>query len=596
MASTRPGPDEPPAAIADQAERGSRDTGTLEYHLEQVKEAFAVTRAPTHVLVYTNDAFRRLSTLTGEPPLGRPIVEVFAGRDTRELIAVLDRAARTGVVERDSCIASLDQDAAVWFCTAWPCADGVGGAGTLLIELRAATEADSTLALQRDVAERMLLSALRERGIADAAEASSRRATYLAAEGRRLAASLDEHSTLDAMSSMALPGLGAWCIVDLLDEDGTMRRLTLVHPDSARQQLLRQAVGWQPEPGDPFGLPAARPGMRPVLIASEIDAAVAAAAHDPETMRILRAVGIGPLLTVPLVVRERLVGAITFVGGSGDLAYSREDVELAEDLANRSALALDNARLHGEALFFRARAEAASAAKGMFLGTMSHELRTPLNAIGGYVDLIEMGLRGPVTEEQRSDLDRIRSNQKHLTALITDVLNFVRIDNGRVSYVLTDVAVGELLAASVALVEPLVQKGQLLLDEIACDPTVLAHADAERVTQILVNLLSNAIKFTPPGGRVTLAGTSTPGVVQIRVADTGVGIPRDKLDVIFDPFVQVRDGLAGRDSGTGLGLAISRDLARGMGGDLTVESTPGVGSVFTLTLPAAPRRTDARSP
>jgi signal transduction histidine kinase len=218
---------------------------------------------------------------------------------------------------------------------------------------------------------------------------------------------------------------------------------------------------------------------------------------------------------------------------------------------------------------------------------MSHELRTPLNAIAGYVDLIDMGIRGPVTDAQHVDLDRIRRSQRHLLALINDVLSFVRLGSGRALYDLSDVVVRDILAASVALVEPLIRERELVLTDIECDAAVKVRVDGERMTQIVVNLLSNAIKFTPAGGRLALKCKSASETVCIQVSDTGVGIPPDKLEVIFDPFVQVRAGRAGRDSGIGLGLAISRDLARGMGGELTVESTPGAGSTFTLTLPAA---------
>jgi signal transduction histidine kinase len=215
---------------------------------------------------------------------------------------------------------------------------------------------------------------------------------------------------------------------------------------------------------------------------------------------------------------------------------------------------------------------------------MSHELRTPLNAIGGYVDLIDLGLRGPVTDAQHVDLERIRVSQQHLVALITDVLNFVRVTAGRIPYTLIDVALHEVVTSSVALIEPLILSKQLVY-HLTCDSSVVVHVDRDRLTQIVVNLLSNAIKFTGARGRIAVECGATGNTAWVRVADTGVGIAADKLEAIFEPFMQVTSGLAGRDSGVGLGLAISRDLARGMAGDLTVESELGVGSTFTLRLP-----------
>jgi signal transduction histidine kinase len=556
-------------------------------YMEHVPVAFAVTCGAEHKLVYANAAFRRLTT-SGHPAFGTPVADAFAGSDANELAAALDRALRTGIVARDRRVESADFGAPAWYCTVWPEVVETGEPAHLVVELRVATHAELTLALQRDVAERMLLSALRERDIARDAEAARARAVFLAAEDRRLAESLDEGTTLQAMTRLRLLHHGAWCIVDLLEGDGRMRRLTIIHSDPARQPLVNQLEGhWSPEPGDPFGLPEALRSGRPAVIIDDVDAALAAAAHDPETLRILQELGVGPLLTVPLVIREQLVGAITFVAGQRDFTYAREDVELAEDLAARSAMALQSARLHGEAIALRTEAEAASQAKSAFLGTMSHELRTPLNAISGYVELIDMGLRGPVTEAQHTDLARIRQNSQHLIALVTDVLNFIRVGSGGVLYNIADIVVHDVLTAGVALVEPLILQKPLDFDGVAGDATIVARADPERVTQILVNLLSNAVKFTPTGGRLAIGIEATEHGVLVRVADTGTGIPPDKLQTIFDPFVQVRHGLAGRDSGVGLGLAISRDLARGMAGDLTVESVVGGGSTFTLRLPIA---------
>jgi PAS domain S-box-containing protein len=222
----------------------------------------------------------------------------------------------------------------------------------------------------------------------------------------------------------------------------------------------------------------------------------------------------------------------------------------------------------------RVAAEQASRAKSQFVATMSHELRTPLNAIGGYVQLLDMGLRGPVTDAQRADLARVRRSQQHLLGLINEILNFARLESGLVSFDCEDVG-----AASV-----LQEVSTMVL------PQAAARADREKLQQVLLNLLSNAVKFTPAPGAVRLACEPDASTVRFVVRDTGIGIPADSLAHIFEPFVQVESQLTRTAGGTGLGLAISRDLARGMGGDLTVDSTPGVGSTFTLTLPRAPDR------
>ena len=198
-----------------------------------------------------------------------------------------------------------------------------------------------------------------------------------------------------------------------------------------------------------------------------------------------------------------------------------------------------------------------------------------------------MGIRGPVTPAQHDDLQRIQSSQRHLLGLINEVLNYAKLETGTVQFDLHDVPAREALGAAELLVGPQARAKRLHLELEDCPPTLVARADPEKLRQILVNLLSNALKFTDRGGRIGLSALRRGPCVVFRVSDTGIGIAADKLDAIFDPFVQVRSDLTRPHEGTGLGLAISRDLARGMDGDLTAESLPGEGSTFTLTLPAA---------
>jgi signal transduction histidine kinase len=220
---------------------------------------------------------------------------------------------------------------------------------------------------------------------------------------------------------------------------------------------------------------------------------------------------------------------------------------------------------------------------------MSHELRTPLNAIGGYAELIELGIRGPVTAEQRADLERIQRSQRHLLGLINGVLNYARLETGNVRYELTDVVVDGMLATCEALVAPQARAKRLHLVVPACPPALAVRADEEKVQQIILNLLTNSIKFTDDGGRIEITCEEEEDFVAINVIDTGRGIAPEKLATIFDPFVQVDARLTRTHEGVGLGLAISRDLARGMGGDLAVKSAPGTGSTFILRLPRADR-------
>ncbi len=335
---------------------------------------------------------------------------------------------------------------------------------------------------------------------------------------------------------------------------------------------------------------------------------------------------------VPLVSQGRVVGLLATVRSDG-ASPSEEDEWLLSALADQVAVPLENARLapqlgsaallaenirlyHAEreariaAEAARAHAEAAQReaeaardaavtadmTKTSFLAAMSHELRTPLNAIGGYVELLEMGIRGPTTPEQANDLARIKASQRHLLRLITDVLDFARLGAGEIELSSHDVDLNALLREAEVMVMPQIRAKGLIYTFAPARGSVIVRADAHRLLQIMLNLLSNAIKFTEPGGAIRMScdvvaapdvqPNSRP-VAHVRVTDSGRGIPADRIDSIWQPFVQVGRRLNHPADGVGLGLAISRDLARRLGGELQVESSLGEGSTFTLTLPVA---------
>ena len=233
-----------------------------------------------------------------------------------------------------------------------------------------------------------------------------------------------------------------------------------------------------------------------------------------------------------------------------------------------------------------AEVEAANRAKSGFLAAMSHELRTPLNAISGYAQLMQEGIAGPVTEQQAEYLSRIRTSQQHLLGIVNDLLNYSRIEAGEITYERGPVAMHDVVERVVAMVALQAERKGLQLDHGPCAADVVAQADALKAEQVLLNLVSNAVKYTAEPGRIIVTCGWRDKQATIDVRDTGPGIPADKLEVIFDPFVQLGRTLTSAQEGAGLGLAISRDLARAMGGDVTVESTVGTGSTFTLHLPA----------
>jgi signal transduction histidine kinase len=217
---------------------------------------------------------------------------------------------------------------------------------------------------------------------------------------------------------------------------------------------------------------------------------------------------------------------------------------------------------------------------------MSHELRTPLNAIGGYTDLLLTGIGGDVSPRQQQYLERIRSSQQHLLAVINDILNFSRIEAGRLQLEIAPVSLQDVVDAVVPMIEPQAAAKKLVVEQESFDKAVVS-GDKAKIEQILINLLSNAVKFTEPGGRISIVCERRGDCFELSVRDTGIGIPENEIDAIFQPFIQVGRSLTSKQEGTGLGLAISSDLAAAMGGELRVESKIDEGSTFTLSLPEA---------
>jgi PAS domain S-box-containing protein len=273
---------------------------------------------------------------------------------------------------------------------------------------------------------------------------------------------------------------------------------------------------------------------------------------------------------------------------SGGPAAAVGVVVALHDITDRKAVeaALEEARADAERA--RADAEAANHAKSEFLATMSHELRTPLNAIGGFAQLIADGIYGAVEPRQSEALGRIKRAQELLLGLINAVLNFAKVQAGHVSLDVADFGIQSVLEDVRVLVLPPMHAKQLAFTiGVASDPDAGVRGDREKVQQILLNLLSNAAKFTAPGGRVAVEWRRAGQMVDMTVTDTGIGIPPDKINLAFEPFVQLGSDRTTVGQGTGLGLAISRELARSMKGDLSATSEPGTGSAFTLSLPAA---------
>lgn len=413
-----------------------------------------------------------------------------------------------------------------------------------------------------------------------------RRERFLTDAANAFAVSVGYDATIEAIASIAVPAIAEWCIVDVSEPDGKATRAEVVYHEA-----------------DPIGLSG--PSARPAVIAADEPVAnvlrtgqsllledvppsyLGSDGWADEELARIRALDPRSLLIVPLRSGARILGAITLAStrsGSGR-RYAQDDLAVAEEFARRATLAIEAAVHYRDMSRAQFVAEAANRAKSEFLTTMSHELRTPLNAILGYVQILQLEINGPVTDAQRKHLQRIEESQRHLLGLIEDVLAFAKIEAGRVELQLTDLSVHQVLTEAAVLAHVQMQRKELQYEYAPCDATLRVRGDGARVRQVVLNLLSNAMKFTEAGGRITVACVPGDTDVVIRVADTGIGIPRDKLELIFRPFVQLDSTLTRKADGTGLGLAISRSFAREMGGDLTATSIVGEGSVFSFRLP-----------
>ncbi|MEP7065225.1 MAG: ATP-binding protein [Gemmatimonadota bacterium] len=423
---------------------------------------------------------------------------------------------------------------------------------------------------------------------------------------RVFAESQEYEATLSSIAHLVLPYMGSWCAVDVCEEDGTMRRVAVIHPDPAKEPLVRALEkGWPPEVDDLVGVPAVMRTRRTIAIPNVTDDLLRRMARTPENLRALLALGIGSVITVPLLAKEHVLGAITFVSDAKEHRYDAGDVSLAEDLAGIAALALDNARFYRGAIE-RARQDTAHQVRSEVLTTMSHEIRTPLNAIVGYAELLELGLAGPLSKKQREYVARLRLSGMHLVGLVNDVLDLAKADVGKLMLAGEAASTTSAVATALATTQHAADDAKVSLVEAGLPYTdqrggVSYVGDERRVRQILINLIANAIKFTPPEGTVTVscgAVEESPSETHllglgpwafIRVTDTGSGVPEDRRDAVFEPFVQAEGGLARSKGGTGLGLTISRRLARLMGGDLVLDASPlgtNPGAAFTLWLPS----------
>ena len=402
-------------------------------------------------------------------------------------------------------------------------------------------------------------------------------ARFLADAGNALAAVVDPQSALQQVARLAVPALADWCVVDVADADGQPRRVAVAHADPAREPQVRELTRHPPRADAPHGAGLVLRTGKSELVRDVPPDMIPAVVRDPAHLAALQALGMRSFLCVPLLSRGRAVGAVSFVVNESGRRYDERDLAVAEELGRRAGVALDNARLYEEL-------KEADRRKDEFLALLAHELRNPLAPIRTSLQTLKLaGSDAVVAGRAREMMER---QVDHLVRLVDDLLDVSRIMRGKVDLRRERVDLAAVVSRAVETARPLIEAGRHELTvEVPPDPVRL-DADPVRLAQVLGNLLTNAAKYTEPGGRIRLTVETTSGEVTIRVRDTGIGIPADMLDRVFDPFVQTDVARGRSQGGLGLGLALVRSLVELHGGTVAARSDgPGRGSEFTIRLP-----------
>ncbi|MDR3403750.1 MAG: response regulator [Chthoniobacter sp.] len=414
-------------------------------------------------------------------------------------------------------------------------------------------------------------------------DAARERSAFLAEASSVLASSFDYCEMFTALAQLLIPNFADCCIVDLVQDDGSLLPIVVAHKDKAIERRIndfREAFPARIDDGR--GVAAALKSGMPVLCKQFGEKQMAAFARDPAEEEAVKHLEIQSYIVVAMRARGRTLGGLCLASMT-ERRYNDADLSLALELAERAGLALDNSRLYAESRQAREAAEAANAAKDRFLAMLSHELRTPLSPVLHATTLL---VEQDCPESMRATLETIRRNVHLEARLIDDLLDLARIRNGKLQLQSEPVDAHDLLRRAVDICEAdiAIRHLQLTLDLRATHP--MLEADPARIQQIFWNLISNAVKYTPPGGAITLrTDDEGAGALRVEVADSGVGIESARLESIFDAFEQANSG---RSGGLGLGLAICRALATLHGGHIEARSGgSGKGAVFMVTLPVA---------
>lgn len=439
-------------------------------------------------------------------------------------------------------------------------------------------------AVLRDVTDRQAAEQERtrlleaERAARELAESAERRASFLAEAGEILNASLDHQETLGALARLVVPRLAAFVAVDVLDDDDNLRRLDVVHADPAKAALAHAFIDFPLDRAKPYLTRRALESGRSELVADVTGATLEEWSQGARHLDMLRGLDLRSFMSVPLIAHGRTLGAFAMGRTATSSVFTTADLALAEELARRASLAVDNARLYRQA-------QRATRLRDEVLGIVSHDLRNPLSVISMCASTLDE-LPPPDAAARAHELaETILTSSEWMQRMIQDLLDVGSIEAGRLALERSTEDFFVLIHQVLAMFERAARDKSIRLHAELPEDLPRVHADGERILQVLGNLIGNAVKFVSPGGAITVTATAREAVVEVAVNDSGPGIPPDELPRIFDRFWHARRAATTR--GTGLGLTIAKGIVEAHGGSMRAESTLAVGSTFTFTIPLA---------
>jgi len=403
-------------------------------------------------------------------------------------------------------------------------------------------------------------------------------ARFLAKASSTLATLIDGQSTLNQLATLAVPTFADWCTIDLLDDNGALNRLAVVHVDPAKVELAQELQRrYPPDPAESQGVWQILRSGEPELVSEITDQLLSERITDQELLRILQGLGLRSYVGVPLRAKGQNLGVLTFISAESGRRYGASDLALAQDLADRAAIAIDNARLYEEL-------READLKKNEFLAMLAHELRNPLAPLRTALEIMRLVASDPEALQQTQAM--MERQVRQLVRLVDDLLDISRISRGKLELQKDRVELAPVIVTAVETSRPLIKGGEHELTVEIPDAPIYLNGDATRLAQVFANLLNNAAKFTPSRGRISLTVALQESEVAICVRDNGKGIPAEMLDRVFEMFTQVDRSLEGTQGGLGIGLTLVRRLVYMHGGSVSVESAgPGQGSEFTIRLP-----------